>query len=64
MAALLQDLLTPQLLQDIRQVWFGHLEDEQHFVIPEISEVTAWFTEGSELDKICVSVNTIYLRIG
>ena len=51
---LLRDSITPQLLSEIREVWFQHLKCEDSIIVPELSEVAPWFRRDSAFDKTCV----------
>ncbi|KAH8820088.1 hypothetical protein F5884DRAFT_37449 [Xylogone sp. PMI_703] len=50
----LQNLITLHVLEDIRQVWFQHLENEDDYLAPGREKVLRWFRTDEEFDKICI----------
>lgn len=49
-------VLTPRLLQEVRDFWYQHARDETELVLPQRSEMLRWFTRDAEFDRACVSV--------
>lgn len=50
----LKQILTPALLQDVRNFWFDHLSGEDALIIPGQNEMMRWFRRDAEFDKACV----------
>lgn len=46
-------IITPELLQDVKDFWFEHLEGEA-VVVPEMEDMKRWFMGGGAMDKICL----------
>ncbi|KAL1962359.1 hypothetical protein VTN77DRAFT_9772 [Rasamsonia byssochlamydoides] len=53
--AQLEKVLTPSLLQGVRDFWFQHVPDEEHLIIPGESELQRWFFKDAEFDRGCVA---------
>ncbi|OKP00330.1 hypothetical protein PENSUB_7787 [Penicillium subrubescens] len=51
----LKETLTPDLLEEIREFWFEHMEDEDALILPGQSDMQRWFTRDETFDKICVA---------
>lgn len=54
MAMPLENVLTYEFLESLRDFWFGHFESKDSFVLPKMDEMMRWFKGGKELDDICV----------
>lgn len=54
----LKSILTPTFLSEIQDFWFGHLDNEDAFVLPEQKHLMRWFMGGKEFDQICVCVHS------
>ena len=50
----LKETLTPDLLEEVREFWFEHIEDENGLILPGQSDMQRWFTRDEIFDKICV----------
>jgi uncharacterized protein (DUF924 family) len=50
----LKETLTPDLLEEIREFWFEHMEDEDALILPGQGDMQRWFTRDETFDKICV----------
>lgn len=50
----LKETLTPELLEEVREFWFEHIEDEDALIVPDQSDMQRWFTRDETFDKICV----------
>lgn len=50
----LKQILTPALLEDVRNFWFDHLTTEDALILPGRSEFQRWFTRDAEFDRACV----------
>lgn len=47
-------ILTPDLLQSVREFWFEHLSGPDSLVMPTTDENKRWFFGGPEFDRLCV----------
>lgn len=50
----LRKFLSPELLQDVHNFWFDHLQDDEALILPARIEMQRWFSRDSEFDKACV----------
>lgn len=50
----LKETLTPNLLEEVRELWFEHIEDEDGLMLPGQSDMERWFIRDEAFDKICV----------
>ena len=50
----LKETLTPDLLEEIREFWFEHMEDEDALILPGQSDMQRWFARDETFDKTCV----------
>lgn len=53
MAADLRSVVSPAILSEVRDFWFGHINAHE-LVIPGADANKPWFFGGDEMDKICV----------
>lgn len=51
---LLEQYLTPALLQGLREFWYEHLENEEDFIMPTADHSRRWYMGGKELDNMCL----------
>ncbi|KAJ5273466.1 hypothetical protein N7478_008591 [Penicillium angulare] len=51
----LKETLTPALLEDVRNFWFSHINDEESLILPGGNEMQRWFTRDINFDKACVT---------
>jgi hypothetical protein len=51
--ASLESILTPALLSEIRNFWFGHIDGEDALILPDQKHLLPWFAGGDEFDKLC-----------
>ncbi|KAH7111174.1 hypothetical protein B0J13DRAFT_462014 [Dactylonectria estremocensis] len=51
---LLEQHLTPALLQGLREFWYEHLENEEDFIMPTADHSRRWYMGGKELDNVCL----------
>lgn len=49
----LEKPISPQLLGEVRDFWFSHLESEDAAILPGFNEMKRWFMGGEELDTLC-----------
>ncbi|KAG7408632.1 hypothetical protein Forpe1208_v012239 [Fusarium oxysporum f. sp. rapae] len=54
-SAELSQLLNPGMLANVREFWFRHLVDSDHFVIPDKEEAYVWFAQDDDFDQECIS---------
>ncbi|KAF3387689.1 hypothetical protein F1880_000880 [Penicillium rolfsii] len=54
-ASELKEALTPDLLEEIRNFWFDHVEDEDALIIPGQKEMQRWFSRDETFDKLCIA---------
>ncbi|KAM0323963.1 hypothetical protein ACHAQA_008545 [Verticillium albo-atrum] len=50
----LDEALTPQVLNEVRDFWFSHISNEDAVILPGFSEMKRWFMGGDELDNFCI----------
>lgn len=50
----LKQILSPALLEDVRNFWFDHLSTEDALILPGQSEFKRWFSQDAEFDQACV----------
>jgi hypothetical protein len=50
----LKQTLTPDLLESVHQLWFGHCKDENSLVLPSQTELQHWFKQDVDFDQACV----------
>lgn len=50
----LKETLTPDLLEEIREFWFEHMEADDALILPGQSDMQRWFTRDETFDKICM----------
>lgn len=50
----LKETLTPSLLEDVRNFWFSHINDDESLILPGGSDMQRWFTRDVNFDKACV----------
>ncbi|KAH7182190.1 hypothetical protein DER46DRAFT_621101 [Fusarium sp. MPI-SDFR-AT-0072] len=51
----LSELLNPGVLANVREFWFRHLADSDHFVVPDKEEAYVWFSQNDDFDQECIS---------
>ncbi|KAJ5108961.1 hypothetical protein N7456_005636 [Penicillium angulare] len=51
----LKETLTPSLLEDVRNFWFSHINDDEFLILPGGSDMQRWFTRDVNFDKACVT---------
>jgi hypothetical protein len=49
----LKKTLTPDLLESVHQLWFGHCE-ESSLILPSQNEMQRWFRRDADFDEACV----------
>jgi hypothetical protein len=49
----LNTVLTPQVLGDMRDLWFQHLATKDSFILPDLGEMKHWFG-NKDMDEACV----------
>ncbi|KAM5526727.1 DUF924-domain-containing protein [Fusarium oxysporum f. sp. phaseoli] len=54
-SAELSQLLNPGMLANVREFWFRHLADSDHFVVPDKEEAYVWFSQNDDFDQECIS---------
>ncbi|KAM0080222.1 hypothetical protein ACKRZS_007628 [Fusarium odoratissimum] len=54
-SAELSRLLNPGTLANVREFWFRHLIDSDHFVVPDKEEAYVWFSRSDDFDQECIS---------
>ncbi|KAG9257151.1 uncharacterized protein F5Z01DRAFT_647838 [Emericellopsis atlantica] len=50
----LKAILTPELLEGIRDFWFSHVGDEDSLICPAQEDIQAWFMGGEDFDNRCI----------
>jgi hypothetical protein len=50
----LKEALSLSRLEDVRHLWFGHLPDQEHHVVPSQEGAKHWFSQNKEFDEACV----------
>jgi uncharacterized protein (DUF924 family) len=50
----LKQILTPALLETVRNFWFDHCSSEDALILPGPSDMMRWFARDPEFDKACV----------
>jgi hypothetical protein len=50
----LSQLLNPGMLANVREFWFRHLADSDHFVVPDKEEAYVWFSQNDDFDQECM----------
>ncbi|KAJ5228532.1 hypothetical protein N7489_009240 [Penicillium chrysogenum] len=51
----LKQTLTPSLLDDVHNLWFDHLSNEEALILPGWSEMGKWFSRDEAFDEACVT---------
>ncbi|KAJ5175289.1 uncharacterized protein N7482_001166 [Penicillium canariense] len=51
----LNETLTADLLDEVREFWFEYFEDEDALILPGQRELDRWFIRDDDFDKICVA---------
>ncbi|KJZ68174.1 hypothetical protein HIM_12442 [Hirsutella minnesotensis 3608] len=46
--------LSPTLLSEVSDVWFGHLTNSEDLVLPSLDQNARWFVGSDEFDRVCV----------
>ena len=52
----LNEVLTPQVLDSVRSLWFKHLTNEDLFILPGVEDNLRWFRKNEEFDSMCTYV--------
>jgi hypothetical protein len=50
----LYQVLKPSILDKVYQLWFRHLADDDHSVVPDKQEALVWFSQDDDYDKECM----------
>ena len=50
----LKQTLSPALLEQVRNVWFEHIESDDGLILPGQNDVKRWFVRDEDFDKVCV----------
>ncbi|KAI2792269.1 hypothetical protein POX_b02306 [Penicillium oxalicum] len=51
----LKQTLSPALLEQVRNVWFEHIESDDGLILPGQNDVKRWFVRDEDFDKVCVA---------
>lgn len=49
-----RDLLPPSLLEELSNLWFQHILDEQDLAIPSQGSMMQWFRKNEDFDQLCL----------
>lgn len=50
----LEDVLSSDVLEDVRTLWFQHLKSDEIVILPPWSDCMRWFSKNEELDQSCM----------
>jgi hypothetical protein len=51
--ASLRQLLTREVLQDVRDVWFQDFTNDHQLIAPPPDRLSRWFKRDDEFDRVC-----------